>query len=1064
MASTLSVAPSRQAPTFNVPLATAGSGSLSVSSTTATAAAAASVSAVAPATRGSDWIRDSSIRAYVFEDPILDWFELYGHRHGFRTDLEGYQYDPNLEFMTFIAGKNRLYFAHVQKAIGERLATHIRLHKEEHAHPHHNGDVPNSLEGSKGRPKDSPLCWCASVAAMPSPLVRILENASDSEAENVDKHAQTVAAMRAGVPCIVNACLHNTANRTICTPQLLVRSDMVHVLVDDFQSLLPHNAFTHGAHLLAPPRAFASTSPHTSSSASASASALSVSLMEPKDGSNRAVLTKSGSAGSGSGRSDMDTSTDERFTNSNSALRSATPGLSRQEQGNRQAEDVRRSGAFHYVVVMPRFTTLTFNVNGSQLRNVRSFKFYKALVLLQTCAVALVQGYQPREAYILGRGWTCGTGRGDNALDTFAIVPTSSSDWKTGPAQAVDKALRWLRRLRSAEGAAWTVLPRPSIPELYPNAKNSSCYPWSNAKKRVAQELREITLLWYVSPRHRRRCHAQGVFTFDDPRISVEMIGIRGPIISKVLADIIAINQQCSIALPFGVWPIVAPVIDSSFTGPPPQPPPLNTPQAVPATSAVTVSGTRALSVVTANDHGANVFSNNQRNIAGLDGASYNHECKSEPSHESASPVQSRRSAFIVASTLPNVHPRQIRSNRFKWRESRLRLGPGRRGVEFFVDFETGSSISDPLTNFPFICDTTIIALIGCGFIHPTDETWVCRIFAVEAMTKPEEKRIINEWLAYMRDIMRQFAHTPAPADGNGETNDIESDKKAAAAAESKTDAKAPHSNMTTTTTNATAAGDNRIATAIAISRSNNTATTVDVGGSADSKRTHDPQNTSITAHGPHSVSNSAHSAGSRPSGKDEKKDMGANASIVGLCANHDRQSDCDDVALAATASTRAKTRSNTPKRTVTAEREQKIDERPRVWHWSRAELAFLETNYNSAVERHGADGTAWVAQVKWLDLLTIVKSEPVVVRGALNFSLKSVAKALHKLGHVEHTWPDSQISDGMSAMIGLFRCAELARIQRTSMQAIPLMNDIVAYLRLDVKSMQQILAFLRKR
>ena len=72
--------------------------------------------------------------------------------------------------------------------------------------------------------------------------------------------------------------------------------------------------------------------------------------------------------------------------------------------------------------------------------------------------------------------------------------------------------------------------------------------------------------------------------------------------------------------------------------------------------------------------------------------------------------------------------------------------------MEFFIDFETKSSIDDPMTTFPYSADTTMIAMIGCGYEHPLKKNWIPVIFNVEALTKREEARIISEWIQHMVD------------------------------------------------------------------------------------------------------------------------------------------------------------------------------------------------------------------------------------------------------------------------------------------------------------------------
>ena len=80
---------------------------------------------------------------------------------------------------------------------------------------------------------------------------------------------------------------------------------------------------------------------------------------------------------------------------------------------------------------------------------------------------------------------------------------------------------------------------------------------------------------------------------------------------------------------------------------------------------------------------------------------------------------------------------------------------------------------------------------------------------------------------------------------------------------------------------------------------------------------------------------------------------------------------------------------------------------RPKVYHWSSAERASLETAYNAAVKRHGDRGKRW-ATPRWFDFLkNVMRKEPVVVRGAHGFGLKAITSALHDAGLVETRWAD---------------------------------------------------------
>lgn len=129
----------------------------------------------------------------------------------------------------------------------------------------------------------------------------------------------------------------------------------------------------------------------------------------------------------------------------------------------------------------------------------------------------------------------------------------------------------------------------------------------------------------------------------------------------------------------------------------------------------------------------------------------------------------------------------------------------------------------------------------------------------------------------------------------------------------------------------------------------------------------------------------------------------------------------------------------------------------PLIFHWSHA-----ETNaFRSARERHGWP-PGW-PDLGWYDFLTrVARAEPVAVRGALNFSLKSVARAMRRHGLVETEWDDSNPVDGLGAMVGAWRCDAEARRSDIPMGALPLMEDIGKYNEVDCKAIMEIVRYLR--
>jgi hypothetical protein len=131
----------------------------------------------------------------------------------------------------------------------------------------------------------------------------------------------------------------------------------------------------------------------------------------------------------------------------------------------------------------------------------------------------------------------------------------------------------------------------------------------------------------------------------------------------------------------------------------------------------------------------------------------------------------------------------------------------------------------------------------------------------------------------------------------------------------------------------------------------------------------------------------------------------------------------------------------------------------PLVFHWSPAETSSLSNAYNAARTRH--PDCDW-PEPAWFDFLKqVIKAEPVVVRGALGFGLKPIAKALHKLGRIETTWDDGP-TDGLGAMVGAWRAAQEAALTGSELGDTELMGEIGRYNEVDCRTMMEVIRYLR--
>ena len=219
-------------------------------------------------------------------------------------------------------------------------------------------------------------------------------------------------------------------------------------------------------------------------------------------------------------------------------------------------------------MVDTKFSTLHLNAAGTEVSNGGSGPAYKAQLYIYNRMLGRLQGFEPPESYLLGRRWER-TSKGvkhrcDNAMDKLGPVRQNGTVTnKVLLADAVEEALRWVHRVRE-EGKDWELLPKPSVPELYPNMKNDdngdmmldsgydefepgvepdmSSHHWVAVKKWLAGELKELTQLWMVGVRGREKAHEKGIYRWDAPNLTTEAVGVTGAQTAATLQQLLAVN------------------------------------------------------------------------------------------------------------------------------------------------------------------------------------------------------------------------------------------------------------------------------------------------------------------------------------------------------------------------------------------------------------------------------------------------------------------------------------------------------------------------------------------
>ncbi len=97
-----------------------------------------------------------------------------------------------------------------------------------------------------------------------------------------------------------------------------------------------------------------------------------------------------------------------------------------------------------------------------------------------------------------------------------------------------------------------------------------------------------------------------------------------------------------------------------------------------------------------------------------------------------------------------------------------------------------------------------------------------------------------------------------------------------------------------------------------------------------------------------------------------------------------------------------------------------------------------------------------------WFDLLTeVVRKQPLLVRGAMGFGLKAIARAFHQHGLIATSWEDGP-TDGLGAMVGAWWGDAEAAKRGCRLTDLDLMQEIQRYNEVDCRVMQEVLEHLR--
>lgn len=201
---------------------------------------------------------------------------------------------------------------------------------------------------------------------------------------------------------------------------------------------------------------------------------------------------------------------------------------------------------FHYLVIDIKHSTLYLTSDGIHLRNCNSIPCYKGQILMYNRALGNVQGYQSNYGYVLGKKWICTRNNrvyeSNDFMNKLGVINYNEFDVKYN--QLVDEAINWILKLRQ-NGHKWSLLPFPSVSELFPNMKNEKDGNWRNIKNDINKRIYEITNVWMCSVEKRKNAHKKKIYSWKNKRCTSKNLGFKeGSKVYNTLDNILKINRQ----------------------------------------------------------------------------------------------------------------------------------------------------------------------------------------------------------------------------------------------------------------------------------------------------------------------------------------------------------------------------------------------------------------------------------------------------------------------------------------------------------------------------------------
>jgi hypothetical protein len=194
----------------------------------------------------------------------------------------------------------------------------------------------------------------------------------------------------------------------------------------------------------------------------------------------------------------------------------------------------------HYIVVDIKWKTLDLYTDGKHLRNSSDYRYYKTQCFIYTQAIKHIQNFESNYALILGKA-TQYRSHGTKIKNIGSIGSPAIIDFKTDITYQ-EKVPEYLETWRKFKRVGYTIpVNNPEVSGIYPNLNvKGDMY---NFKKKIAEEIKDITSVWNCSTTHRNIAFENNIRKWTDSKLNSHILGIKGHR-GIIIDSMLDINRQ----------------------------------------------------------------------------------------------------------------------------------------------------------------------------------------------------------------------------------------------------------------------------------------------------------------------------------------------------------------------------------------------------------------------------------------------------------------------------------------------------------------------------------------